>query len=421
MATDIDKKKQAAELVKNADKQLKAGDPITAMESVEMAWQLDPANLYAQAFRERIKSVIAKGGFESKQILLTPQPKQEQPQPPPIVPPSVPAPIPQPEKKVEAPVVEAPVTAKLRKLAAIMFTDMVEYTALSQTNEALALQLIDTHQKLIRPLFSKFDGKEIKTIGDAFLAEFVSVLQAVRCALEIQKVLHQHNTKAPKEKKIQLRIGVHLGDVIYKDNDIFGDGVNIASRIQTLANPGGISVSQDVYNQIRSREEFIIEYVGEVELKNILSPLPIYKVLTEVEIAQKRENEATTFAIQEGKQEAQAKKIQEFLTRAKEQTAKNNLLEALIEVTKILQINQQHPEARLIDSQIRAKRIETIQQELDAAKKPTKEQRLEIYKEALRYARQEETLTQEEMKILSSWRAELQLAEQDHEEAMRQK
>ncbi|MBI3194964.1 MAG: hypothetical protein HYZ34_10955 [Ignavibacteriae bacterium] len=446
--TDGERKKQASELIKNADKLLKSGDAASALEAVEKALQLDPGNLYAQAYRQRINSVLGKTGGEEKtnsppsspvQQVTTPAPVQKAGPPlsvmeqPKVEVPTQPTVshiekqkpvehIPTPSKpKSEEHVHEPASSGKMRKLAAIMFTDMVQYAALTQTNESLALQLLDTHQKLIRPLFKKFDGKEIKTVGDAFLVEFVSVLQAVRCSLDIHSVLLDYNTKAPKEKRIQLRIGIHLGDIIYKDNDIFGDGVNIASRIQAQAKPGAIYVSQDVYNQIRNREEFIIEYVGEIELKHIITPLPIYKVLTETEVRQKQQTEATTTAATDGKEEAQAKKIQDFLNAGKEFLKKESLQDALLEVTKILQINSHHPEARLIESQIRNKRIELIGKQIETTKQLPQQLLIDLYKETIQYARQEGELTQEELKILSGWRKELQLSDSEHERLLKEK
>ena len=134
-----------------------------------------------------------------------------------------------------------------RKLAAIMLTDIVGYSALAQKNEGLALKLLEEHRQLLRNLFRKHEGTEIKTIGDAFLVEFTSTLEAIRCAAEIQEVLKDHYAPASGQSvKIQIRIGLHMGDVVYRENDVFGDGVNIASRIEPLAKPGGICLSQQV-------------------------------------------------------------------------------------------------------------------------------------------------------------------------------
>jgi len=166
-----------------------------------------------------------------------------------------------------------------RKLAAIMFTDMVGYSALVQKNEALALKLLEEHRQLLRPLFRKHEGKEIKTIGDAFLVEFASTLEAIRCAAEIQTILKDYNSSPHQKFKIQIRVGLHMGDVVYRENDVFGDGVNIASRIEPLAKPGGICLSQQVYDQVHNKFAGKFIKLGAVDLKNVRAPLNIYRLV----------------------------------------------------------------------------------------------------------------------------------------------
>ncbi len=167
----------------------------------------------------------------------------------------------------------------MRKLAAIMFTDLVGYSALSQKNEALALELLKEHQGLLRPLFAQHHGTEIKTIGDAFLVEFASAVEAARCAVDIQKALTAHTSVVAPERRIQVRIGLHLGDVVYEEGDVLGDGVNIASRIEPLAPPGGICVSEDVAHQIENKIDQPLELLGEKELKGIKKPVMVYRIL----------------------------------------------------------------------------------------------------------------------------------------------
>ncbi len=166
-----------------------------------------------------------------------------------------------------------------RRLAAIMFTDIVGYSALSQKDEALALELLEEHRRLLRPFFAKYKGKEIKTIGDAFLVDFSSAVEAVKCALEIQKKLQKESALLPADKKIQIRIGIHIGDIVHREGDIYGDGVNIASRINPIAEPGGICFTDQVFAQIRNKIGTPIVNLGKHELKNIETPLDIYKLV----------------------------------------------------------------------------------------------------------------------------------------------
>src|SRR5271169_6051010 len=121
-----------------------------------------------------------------------------------------------------------------RRLAAIMFTDMVGYSALAQRNEALAIELLEEHRRVVREVLPRHGGREVKTTGDGFLIEYPSALAAVQAAVEIQKALHQRNESAPAERQMIIRVGIHLGDVISSHGDIHGDGVNIAARLEPL-------------------------------------------------------------------------------------------------------------------------------------------------------------------------------------------
>jgi len=124
-----------------------------------------------------------------------------------------------------------------------MFTDMVGYSALAQRDDELALELLEEHRRLLREIFPRFHGTEVKTIGDGFLVEFHSALEAAECAIEIQHALSKRNADVPLERRIEIKIGVHIGDVVHRNGDVYGDGVNIASRIEPLAGAGGICVS----------------------------------------------------------------------------------------------------------------------------------------------------------------------------------
>ena len=166
-----------------------------------------------------------------------------------------------------------------RRLAAIMFTDMVGYTALSQRNEALALELLEEHRRILRSIFPRFNGTEIKTIGDAFLVEFQSALEAAQCALEIQRTLAKRNHDVSSDHRIELRIGIHVGDVVHREGDVYGDGVNVASRIQPVAGIGGICISVDVERQIHHALDARFEKLAPVELKNVEVPMDLFRIV----------------------------------------------------------------------------------------------------------------------------------------------
>jgi len=166
-----------------------------------------------------------------------------------------------------------------RKLAAIMFTDMVGYSALSQRDDKLALELLEEHRHLLREIFPRFHGTEIKTIGDAFLVEFNSALEAAQCGIEIQRALAKRNADVPPDRRIEVKIGIHIGDVVHRAGDVYGDGVNIASRIEPLAGAGGICVSMDVERQIRNALEARFEKLAPTDLKNISVPMDLFRIV----------------------------------------------------------------------------------------------------------------------------------------------
>ena len=166
-----------------------------------------------------------------------------------------------------------------RKLAAIMFTDMVGYSALAQRDDKVALELLEEHRRLLREIFPRFHSTGIKTIGDAFLVEFGSALEAAQCAIEIQRTLAKRNHDVTPDRRIELKIGIHIGDVVHRDGDVYGDGVNIASRIEQLAGAGGICVSTDVERQIRNALEARFEKFGSADLKNIKLPMDLFRII----------------------------------------------------------------------------------------------------------------------------------------------
>jgi len=166
-----------------------------------------------------------------------------------------------------------------RQLAAIMLTDIVGYTALTQNDEAQTLALLGEHAALVRPVFGEHNGRVIKSTGDGFLVEFSSTLEAVHCAVEIQHALHDRNSVAPPGQAIDLRIGIHLGDVVHRADDIFGDGVNIAARIEPLSQPGGICLSRQVYDQVWNKMDLRMVSLGRKSLKNVRVPIEVFEVL----------------------------------------------------------------------------------------------------------------------------------------------
>lgn len=159
-----------------------------------------------------------------------------------------------------------------------MFTDMVGSTAAAQANEAEALELRDEQAGLVRPLFAAHHGREIKSMGDGFLAEFDSALHAVQCAIDIQQHLHERNSQSGVTP-IRLRIGIHLGDVEQREADIFGDAVNIAARIEPLASPGGVCISSEVASQIRNKISNHLEKLPSVPLKGLEGSVGVYNVV----------------------------------------------------------------------------------------------------------------------------------------------
>ena len=167
-----------------------------------------------------------------------------------------------------------------RRLAAVLATDMVGFSRLMEVDETGTLARLKTHRiELIDPAIAKNHGRIIKTTGDGMLVEFHSIVDAVLCAAEIQRRMARRNADVPPARWIQFRIGINLGDVIVENDDIFGDGVNIAARLETLAEPGGICVSAAVRDQIRQRlEDIEFEDIGEQSVKNIARPIRVFRV-----------------------------------------------------------------------------------------------------------------------------------------------
>ena len=161
--------------------------------------------------------------------------------------------------------------SETRQLAAIMFTDIVGYTALMASDDAKAMQLIRRNREIQKPAIEKLGGTWLKEMGDGIMASFQTASDAIYCAMEIQKQMIV-------EQDIKLRIGIHLGEITVENGDIFGDGVNIASRLETIAEPGGIYISEAVQKAIRSKSDIKTAYLGELELKNVGYPVKTFAV-----------------------------------------------------------------------------------------------------------------------------------------------
>ena len=166
-----------------------------------------------------------------------------------------------------------------RRLTAILAADVAGYSRLIGADEEGTLAQLKAFRKtLVDPTIAKHRGRIVKTTGDGMLVEFASAVDAARCAVEVQRGMADENTEVPQAKRIEFRIGIHLGDIIIDDNDIFGDGVNIAARLESIAVPGGISISRAVHDQVRDRINVCFDDKGEIALKNIARPVQVFAI-----------------------------------------------------------------------------------------------------------------------------------------------
>ncbi len=168
----------------------------------------------------------------------------------------------------------------VRKLCAIMFTDIKDFSGKMQRDEVGTMRMLGIHNRMMTDAVHKYGGYVVKTIGDAFLVTFDSVVSATQCAVEVQQSFLQYNSQIKNEdEKITVRIGVHLGDVFLKENDVFGDGVNIASRVQSIAEVGGVNISESVYQQVRMKLNIKVLNLGVPQLKGIDQPIKVYQII----------------------------------------------------------------------------------------------------------------------------------------------
>ena len=169
-----------------------------------------------------------------------------------------------------------------RRLAAILAADVAGYSRLMGADEEGTLERLKAlRRELVDPKVAEHHGRIVKVTGDGVLVAFSSVVDAVRCAVAVQQAMPERNVGVPEARRIELRIGVNLGDVIVDGDDLYGDGVNIAARIEALADPGGVLVSNTVYDHVRDRLPFLFEDLGERRVKNIARPLRVYRVRPE--------------------------------------------------------------------------------------------------------------------------------------------
>jgi adenylate cyclase len=173
-------------------------------------------------------------------------------------------------------------TTATRRLAAILAADVEGYSRLMGADEEGTHKRLQAHRRqLVEPKIGEYSGRVVKNTGDGMLAEFSSVVDAVRCAAELQRAMIDREAAMPEDRRIRFRIGINLGDVIVEDDDIFGDGVNVAARLEALAEPGGICISRMVRDQIRDKLPYVFEDLGEQSVKNIARPVRVYALRAE--------------------------------------------------------------------------------------------------------------------------------------------
>ena len=174
-----------------------------------------------------------------------------------------------------------------RKLAAILAADVVGYSRLMEADEEATVSTLSTYREIIEGMIASHRGRVFGVAGDSVIAEFASPVEAVRCAVDIQRDLEVHNVDLREDRRMRLRIGVNLGDVMVEGDNLLGDGVYIAARLETLAEPGGISLARSVFDQVKKQLDLGYENLGEHEVKNIAEPVQVYRVLTEPKAAGK--------------------------------------------------------------------------------------------------------------------------------------
>lgn len=183
-----------------------------------------------------------------------------------------------------------------RRLAAILITDVVSYSRLMREDEAGTLKrLLSLRNKVMQPTITRHGGRIVKLMGDGILAEFPSVVEAVQCAVDIQQAIVRHEAGLPNDKRIKIRIGINLGDIIVAGSDIYGDGINVAARLEAIAEAGGVCISGTVFDHVKGKVNLRFENLGLREVKNISEPVRVYGVLSSSEAGSKGEHRLRSF------------------------------------------------------------------------------------------------------------------------------
>lgn len=280
-----------------------------------------------------------------------------------------------------------------RKLAAIMFTDIKSFSKKMNENEEIAMQLLRVHDDTLKAIIEKYDGKIVKAIGDAFMVDFSSAVNAVKCAIEAQESFWKYNQgKETELERLEIRIGIHLGDVITDGNDIFGDGVNIASRIESVTEPNRICISQDVFSQIKNKMSVKTFMMGSIQLKNIPEPVDVYEILIDsipdfavpsksaqklpsgrtVEKATKREaKEAEEVEVarkkasdeRERQEKETEEKVQIIYDKAEKHFVEGKFKDAEAEINRIFTLVAFHAEAQVLQAKIEEELLKKEEEE----------------------------------------------------------
>ena len=178
----------------------------------------------------------------------------------------------------------SPNSENMRKLAVVMFIDIVGYSRMMSHDEEETLKILHDFTEIIDPLVNKYDGSILKRIGDGLFCEFSTALKSVQCGIEIHSELENYNRNAENKFPVKVRIGIHMGDVVQQDHDLLGDGVNIAARIEKIAQPGGICVSESIYSALGGHSQYWVVSMGQQPLKNIKQIPHLYQIVTGHEI-----------------------------------------------------------------------------------------------------------------------------------------